>query len=336
MSYLYKNNGRYWLKFYDENGKQKGVPMKPPGHRYATKSKAVAVRLKKQYEQEQQREAPRLEDTLPFLAVRFGRELLKTTTKEHAGTSRHRACIFLKAAGVTHAEQITTPIVQKFLDGLACAPATIKGYKSAISAFCAFLIRKEFMTDNPCTRGRIITPRLDNRAVDFLREDECEEILIEAQSDPTLYIGILICLEAGLRLSEMRLLRWKYFNFDQNTLVLPPEITKTRHPRAIPLSSRLKKALLDRGKLYPIRGKQWWLEKLEPVRVKYKPYFDRCAKKGIGSGFHAFRHAFCSHHVMRGTDIVKIAKWVGHSSINTTYQRYAHLAPEYDEDINRL
>ena len=42
--------------------------------------------------------------------------------------------------------------------------------------------------------------------------------------------------------------------------------------------------------------------------------------------FHCLRHTFASHYMMRGGDLYKLQKLLGHKSIEMT-QRYAHLAP---------
>ena len=52
--------------------------------------------------------------------------------------------------------------------------------------------------------------------------------------------------------------------------------------------------------------------------------------------FHDLRHTFASHWVMRGGDLFKLQKILGHSSIEITL-RYAHLAPHaFADDYGRL
>lgn len=52
--------------------------------------------------------------------------------------------------------------------------------------------------------------------------------------------------------------------------------------------------------------------------------------------FHGLRHSFASHWVVRGGDMFKLQKILGHKSIQMT-QRYAHLAPEaFAGDYGRL
>jgi len=44
--------------------------------------------------------------------------------------------------------------------------------------------------------------------------------------------------------------------------------------------------------------------------------------------FHALRHAFASLQLEAGEDIVTISKLLGHASLRTTADIYAHLSPK--------
>ena len=48
------------------------------------------------------------------------------------------------------------------------------------------------------------------------------------------------------------------------------------------------------------------------------------------------RKRFGSQLAQAGVSIFKIQKWLGHSDPRMTMEHYAHLSPEYDEDINRF
>jgi len=48
--------------------------------------------------------------------------------------------------------------------------------------------------------------------------------------------------------------------------------------------------------------------------------------------FHALRHTFASHLVMRGADLPSVQRLMGHNDIKTT-MRYAHLAPDHLQQV---
>ncbi len=51
---------------------------------------------------------------------------------------------------------------------------------------------------------------------------------------------------------------------------------------------------------------------------------------------HDLRHTFASHWVMKGGDLFKLQKILGHKTVQMT-MRYAHLAPHaFAEDFKRL
>ncbi|MBL6976170.1 MAG: site-specific integrase, partial [Deltaproteobacteria bacterium] len=52
--------------------------------------------------------------------------------------------------------------------------------------------------------------------------------------------------------------------------------------------------------------------------------------------FHDLRHTFASHWMMRGGDIFRLQRILGHKSTQMT-QRYSHLSPDvFKEDYGRL
>jgi integrase len=53
--------------------------------------------------------------------------------------------------------------------------------------------------------------------------------------------------------------------------------------------------------------------------------------------WHDLRHTFASHWVGNAGDIFRLSKVLGHSSVQITQARYAHLAPEaFEQDYGRV
>ena len=50
-----------------------------------------------------------------------------------------------------------------------------------------------------------------------------------------------------------------------------------------------------------------------------------CGKAAIkGASVHTLRHASCTHHAAKGTNLIVIQRAAGHASLTTT-ERYLHL-----------
>ncbi|HID4139876.1 TPA: tyrosine-type recombinase/integrase [Escherichia coli] len=54
-----------------------------------------------------------------------------------------------------------------------------------------------------------------------------------------------------------------------------------------------------------------------------------------GQKSHVLRHTFASHFMMNGGNILTLQKILGHSSLTLT-MRYAHLAPDFLQEVIRL
>jgi site-specific recombinase XerD len=66
------------------------------------------------------------------------------------------------------------------------------------------------------------------------------------------------------------------------------------------------------------------------------PLWRACRKAGLRPvQWHACRHTFASHLVMRGVPLKAVQELLGHSTIQMT-MRYAHLAPEVTRDAVNL
>ena len=118
---------------------------------------------------------------------------------------------------------------------------------------------------------------------------------------------------------------------------------KNNQARVVPISDELREKLLPfiekRGICFPVhfgvtKGEKYnkWGPQRVIRRVLKKAGVD---KEGRRIGWHEFRHTFASQLAQKGVSLYKISKWLGHSDISTT-QIYAHFAPIYDGDIERL
>lgn len=137
---------------------------------------------------------------------------------------------------------------------------------------------------------------------------------------------------AGLRLNELRNLKWENLDFERKIIQL--KIAKGEHERVVFLHDKI----IDLLKLYGI--KKEGLIVLANTNKKYnkrtiQQIVKNSAKKtGIKKKVspHTLRHSFATHLLEAGCDIRYIQKLLGHKNLQTT-QIYTHVA---NKDIKKL
>jgi site-specific recombinase XerD len=154
--------------------------------------------------------------------------------------------------------------------------------------------------------------------------------LFDALRCPKYRAVLITCYAAGLRISEACHLR--VADIDSQRMVLHIRDGKGGKPRFTMLSPRLLTLLRrywliekPRDWLFPGRGGN---RPLDPSSVRH--IFQRARKQAGLTKIctpHSLRHAFATHLLETGTDLVHIQTLLGHESILTT-TRYTHVSSE--------
>jgi integrase/recombinase XerD len=135
----------------------------------------------------------------------------------------------------------------------------------------------------------------------------------------------------GLRLGET--LGLLPSDIDSGRMMIRIEQGKGRKDRYVMLSQTLLETLRSYWKTF--RPQRWLFEgktqgqPLSPSTAE-KVFSAAAGRAGIQKGvsFHSLRHAFATHLLEGGTDIVTIQALLGHRSLTTT-QVYTHVARTY-------
>jgi site-specific recombinase XerD len=132
----------------------------------------------------------------------------------------------------------------------------------------------------------------------------------------------------GLRLSEATQLKMR--DIDRDRMTVRVEQGKGGKDRYVPLSKRLLK-LLDQA-WATHRPQHWVFEGSTPERCLHvtavqKAYTLAKLRAGIHKhgGVHALRHAYATHLIESGVDVLTVQRLLGHRSVSTT-MRYFHLS----------
>jgi len=176
---------------------------------------------------------------------------------------------------------------------------------------------------------------------DFLDFSEAERLLAAAYGEWRTMI--LTALRTGMRHGELIGLRWEDVDLVAGRITVRQNVVngkigtpKSGKPREIPLGIEVRTALKEHRHLRgPLVFCDMNGELLGTVDTRL-PLWRACKKAGLRQiGWHALRHTFASHLVMRGASIKAVQELLGHSSIQMT-MRYAHLAPEVVNETVRL
>ncbi len=183
--------------------------------------------------------------------------------------------------------------------------------------------------------------RVPAPAFDFLTFEEAERVV--AAADPMWRPMILVGLKTGLRHGELLALRWEDTDLVAGRLIVRRSLSgkkidtpKNHRTREVPLSDEAARAL--RGHRH-LKGELVFCDERGGLMTRYAckwPLWHACKRAGIRLiGWHALRHSFASHLVMRGAPLKAVQELLGHADITMT-MRYAHLSPDARRDAVRL
>ncbi|HRI10852.1 MAG TPA: tyrosine-type recombinase/integrase, partial [Nannocystaceae bacterium] len=183
----------------------------------------------------------------------------------------------------------------------------------------------------PVTCPVAATPRTD-----FLTFEEAERVV--AAAAPEWRVLIHLAVRTGLRLGELRGLRWCDLHLDVGYLRVEQNLTKAGYgapksgrARTVDLAADAREALRGHPRTPNREDLVFSQPGGQPVTEGqvYRAVQAAAQRAGIRRKVHPhlLRHTFASHCVMRGIPLAVVKEWLGHAESRMT-ERYAHLAPE--------
>lgn len=189
-------------------------------------------------------------------------------------------------------------------------------------------------------------PKMNKKEIQILSNKEkqkLEKYCIEQNSLKSL--GILICLNTGLRVGEVCALRWENVDFEtrrihvektieriyskeeNKTIVIidtPKSITSVR---TIPINSKLYNILKQiRGKSkktdFVLTGSSEHYVEPRNYQYHFKEILKRSQVKKYK--FHTLRHTFATNCIEAGMDIKSLSEILGHADVSITLNIYVH------------
>ena len=224
---------------------------------------------------------------------------------------------------------------------------SIARHLSTLRGFYRFCYLEKWMSTNPTEKVHL--PRYTAALPEFLWVNEMDRLLEVARGD-TSKEGMRLCAliemlyATGLRISELLSLK-----VDQMRTCLPPEgrtcfhvMGKGQKERIVFLTPTAAEALArymtvrhlwvsqadpENPYLFPSRSKRRFLTRQRAFQV--------LKELALASGLdpqrfspHVLRHAFATHMLQGGADLISLQKILGHSDLSST-QVYTHVAQDH-------
>jgi integrase len=234
------------------------------------------------------------------------------------------------------------------------APGTVRNIITPLRKMLADAVRQGKLLANPAARADL--PATQNFIGQEISREHTEAIraaLVDAApTDPlrnepdTFYVCFYdVALGTGLRLGELRALRWR--DVDRERRVIRVERAYSRRVvkqpksdagvRTVPLFASVDEALrhlaaraVERGRYAPdelvfatVRGTS--LHESNFNRRVWRPALERAGLAAFGYRFHDLRHTCVSRLVGAGADVKLVQAVAGHASPVITLKRYSHL-----------
>ncbi len=213
---------------------------------------------------------------------------------------------------------------------------------------------------NPCKKIRVQRgERTEQRVLSQEEQKKAELILIESGN-----LSALVSMYTGLRLGEICSLKWTDINWEKGTITVRRTVQRLKHMqsgsgektmliigspksyssyRTIPVPAAVLQKLKELNGNAATQGMlgefifSTTVHAAEPRTIQRR--LERAMKKlGIaGVHFHTLRHSFATRLLELGVDVKTVSVLMGHGSLKTTLDCYAHsLLEQQRSAMNRL
>ena len=256
--------------------------------------------------------------------------------------------------------QITTGLLEKFYAQLKVngrlvrrevyGPGLANSVIRSIHAHCRAALDKavaeKLIRQNPAIGCKL--PSKKYAEVKILTSEAMQKLLFQAQIEG-FYEMFMLDLATGLRRGEILGLQWKDIDFEKGTLSVTKQVRYVKRelkiaPPKTKASERtiiLPPPILDMLAKYKNTVDSIWLFP-SPIKDEDLPREPSACRKALARilkraecehvPFHAMRHTFASNAFHYGMDVKTLASTIGHESVETTLNVYAHSSEKMKRD----
>lgn len=234
--------------------------------------------------------------------------------KAHQDTLGGRLERFGKEYGAWLACDVTTEVIDDYLDDLKLAALTTRHYRAALFQLWDYAVEVGAAEFNPVAKA--IKRKVIGGEVGILKVPEVRKLLNNAP--PEIVPGLAIGLFAGIRRAELMRMDWSEIDFGQGHVEVKARKSKSAARRLVPMTANLKKWLRPHRQLSgPVMPSEMIWRKRLAAAMK--------AAKVSKWPHNAPRHSFASYRLAATKDAALVALEMGHERSDTLFKHYRAL-----------
>lgn len=219
--------------------------------------------------------------------------------------------------------------------GKPVSPKTAHSYYTTLRTALNEAVREKLIESNPWYKLEMTEKiKVPESKRDFLTIEEIKRMIATPFFNEQVRQAYLFSCFCGLRISDIRKLRWRDISMSGGQWLVSVVMTKTTNPVYIPLSSQAVKWLPERKGSAPEDLVYGDLPNASNLCVNLKNWADKAGvKKNVT--FHTARHSCAVLLLTLGADIYTVSKILGHRSVRAT-QVYAKIVDKKKDDAVAL
>ena len=210
------------------------------------------------------------------------------------------------------------------------AKGTVRYHVSFLKGAISMAVDERILAQSPIQGLRGLIPYGAKTPREYLTIDEIKKLIATPCRYDILKNAFIFSCCCGLRISDVRGMKWKDIVKDGDRWRVSIVQYKTKEPLWLPLSQQAIKWLPEQGKSKP--------EDFVFVGIPTATTVSQAIKKWVKDAginkkvtYHVSRHSFATTSLTLGADIYTTSKLLGHSNVNTT-QIYAKIVDAKKDD----
>lgn len=237
------------------------------------------------------------------------------------------------------------------------AASTIRLIHNVCRRAMGWAVRMGMLHRNPVEQAR--PPKLVRKEMKFWTAEQVQRFLESAEDSPY-YTAFYTAIFTGMRMGELRALKWSDVNWEGNRISIRRRVqfkrgetviqsgTKTsKNGRVIAVSesviAHLKKHRLNQLKqrLQSGNGSDWIFQSttgdILPDITLYKAFVRLTKKAGLPQiRFHDLRHTHATLLLQQGVHPKIVSERLGHSTVSITLDTYSHVIPTMQKEAAEM